>query len=102
MIRRTPRSTLFPYTTLFRTTTTVADIEDGLTTIHIELNVTSTPTRRLIIEHATAHTSTRGSKPSLKPASVRHTENPIRASPGSYPAHSTTTTARHDPAHVHH
>src|SRR5258705_4298950 len=32
MMRRPPRSTLFPYTTLFRSTTTVANIQFNLST----------------------------------------------------------------------
>ena len=48
MIRRPPRSTLFPYTTLFRSTPAALNskIESGTFTLEQKLALTTTVTRR--------------------------------------------------------
>src|SRR5256885_10411020 len=45
MIRRPPRSTLFPYTTLFRSTNLIADADDALglvVSVSVELRILGT------------------------------------------------------------
>src|SRR3712207_8977841 len=65
MIRRPPRSTLFPYTTLFRSTKRVSIIEAGIKprspsnstespplTARVPLTVTTSPSRPISLSHA--------------------------------------------------
>src|SRR3712207_9478985 len=54
MIRRPPRSTLFPYTTLFRSVPTTAKLVGELEQEALERNISnSNELRELMIEHAT-------------------------------------------------
>src|SRR3712207_4898755 len=62
MIRRPPRSTLFPYTTLFRSTEVIVAVHDG-TPLYVELPVTM----ELVVQHTDpglqGDRSTGGTKP---------------------------------------
>src|SRR3712207_7263173 len=62
MIRRPPRSTLFPYTTLFRSTEVVVAVHEG-TPLYVELPVTL----ELVVQHTDpglqGDRSTGGTKP---------------------------------------
>src|SRR3712207_8590951 len=73
MIRRPPRSTLFPYTTLFRSTEVVVAVHEG-TPLYVELPVTL----ELVVQHTDpglqGDRSTGGTKPAtLETRSEEHT-----------------------------
>src|SRR2546430_13544562 len=72
MIRRPPRSTLFPYTTLFRSLAAEVEVEPGLLRDRVESRAAPEPhdgassTRRLLRgERSEEHTSELQSQPNL-------------------------------------
>src|SRR3712207_8931018 len=57
MIRRPPRSTLFPYTTLFRSQITIKDIDAGTAPVQIRIFSISAP---ISMQHKSGLTFTTG------------------------------------------
>src|SRR3712207_9131179 len=74
MIRRPPRSTLFPYTTLFRSTVTVERDGD-------RRDLTVTPIRNLVYTSADAEEPTEVGYVGVSPAQT-YVRQPITAVPG--------------------
>src|SRR3989475_9438806 len=87
MIRRPPRSTLFPYTTLFRSVT-VDRVDQRLDPLQLALKAGAHDLRDQTLEHQAPNDTARGRRCSRAPPRARDNESsalgapaPARASP---------------------